>query len=61
MVAAPLILGGSYKFQTKIIEGGGPEHKLKFGGWAKLKRGPKILGVGAMNIVGKGGVMPPLF
>ena len=23
MVAAPLILGGTYKFQTKIIEGAG--------------------------------------
>ena len=32
MVAAPLILGGTYKFQTKIIEGGGPEQKIKFGG-----------------------------
>ena len=30
MVAAPLILGGTQKFQTKIIVGG-PEQKIKFG------------------------------
>ena len=32
MVAAPLILGGTYKFQTKIIEGGGDlSKKLNLG------------------------------
>ena len=40
MVAAPLILGGgTQKFQTKIIEGGGggvPEQKIKFGGGSKI-------------------------
>ena len=31
MVAAPLILGGTYKFQTKIIEGGDLSKKLNLG------------------------------
>ena len=46
MVAAPLILGGgTQKFQTKIIEGGGYlSKKLNLGEGAKFKGGPKILG-----------------
>ena len=44
MVAALLILGGTSKFQTKII-GGRPEQKIIFfWGGAKFKTGPKILG-----------------
>ena len=37
MVAAPLILGGNSKFRTKIIGGGGPEQKIKFGRGAKFR------------------------
>ena len=52
MVAAPppplLILGGTQKFQTKIIgRGVGAEQKIKFRGGVKFKRGSKILGGGA--------------
>ena len=47
MVTAPLILGGgTQKFQTKIIEGGGRGYlskKLNLGEGAKFKGGPKIL------------------
>ena len=41
MVAAPLILGGDLKIQTKII-GGDLSKKLNLGG-AKFKGGPKVL------------------
>ena len=41
----PLILGGTKKFQTKIIGGwgggGGERKKNKFGGGAELRGGPK--------------------
>ena len=54
MVAAPIILagrgGGPKRFQTKIIEGD-LSKKLNLGG-------PKILGGGPMNIIGKGGHTP---
>ena len=47
MVAAPLILRGTKKFQTKIIRGDLTK-KLNFVGGAKCKGGPNILG-GPMN------------
>ena len=60
MVAVtPLILGGGVQGHPKILDQnncGGPEQKIEFFlGGAKFKGGPKVLGGGAMNIVGKGG------
>ena len=53
MVAAPPplpppILEGARKISDQN-NWGGPEQKIKFGGGAKFKGGPKILGEGAMN------------
>ena len=57
MVTALLILGGTYKSQTKIT-GGDLSKKFNLGGGAKFKGASKILG-GPMNIVSKGGHTPP--
>ena len=42
MVAAPLILGGDLNISDQN-NWRGPEQKIKFGGRARFKGGPKIL------------------
>ena len=43
MVTAPKILGGDLKISEQN-NWGEPEQKNTFGGWAKFKGGPNILG-----------------
>ena len=59
MVAAPLILGGDLNISDQN-NWRGSEQKIKFGGRARFKGGPKKLRGGwSMNIVGNGRHISP--